>query len=494
MTTQAEVISWLKQPDHIRIILVEVQGIVEVPGGTLYLSNKPYTSTSSDTPASTYYEACITGGISFSESIDLEGAPTIGYGDLEIDNTAGVRDAWLNYVWANKYVNIYIGDPRWARNNFYQIFSGLVTDIASRDLNRLNIILLNKLERLNRPIYETVLGGSGQNADRVKPLLFGECFNVEPLLTDSVPNTLQYMVHDGNIEDIIEVRDNGVPVSITKTLASGTFNLVRSPAGQITASVQGCKPTTYLTKIPELIQHIVTTYGPSNTRFSISDIDTTNFTSYNTTYTQPVGIYCKDRENILDVCNRLASSIGGALTVSSSGLLKLTRLTVPTSNGVTWNIGAEDVEVDSFYISDKPPVKGAIKIAYCKNWTPQNSGLATGLPSVDVPVFEKDWYYSDATDGTTLSTYKLTDEPIAEETMLITTTTANTEATRRLALWSTPRYIVSLTCYAHMLPVELGDGVNMTHFRYAYTGGKTGTIISIERDWIAGRVVLGVLV
>lgn len=494
MKSLSEVRAWLKTPDHIRTILVEISGVII--GGvssTLYLSNKSFTTTSTDTPANTTYDPCIVGGVSFSESISLDYTTNIGFGDIEIANINGERDAWLNYIFTNKTIKLYIGDPRWTKADFYLIFNGIVDDITSRDRNTLNLILLSKLERLNNPITETLLGGTGNNKDRLLPILFGECFNIEPLNTDSVPNVLEYMVHNGPIEDIIEVRDKGVPVSITKNLAQGKFTLNNTPFGQITASVQGYKPSTYSDNIATIIENIILNYGPSNSRLTSSDIDTANFTTFKSTYTDPVGYYCKDRTNILEICQNLAKSIGAALVCNSQGLVRLVRLSIPGS-GTTMEVTAEDMEFNSLSMSEKPLVKGSVKLNYCKNWTVQNaSSLAGVVNQNNITLFDREWLSTVSTNSTVVSDYALSTEPQEEYTYFLTSTPAATEATRRLNLWSTPRFIYTATYYAHMLPVELGDNLTITHRRFNFST-KTGIVVSIDRDWIAGRVTIGVLI
>lgn len=488
--TLPEIIDWLKSSDHIRIILVEVKNVmIQGVSSTLYLSNKPFITSNSDTPSNTAYMPCIQSGITFSESIDLSGAASIGYGDIEINNTDGSKDSWLDYVWSNRDIDIYIGDPRWSRDSFYRIFTGTIYDISSRDQSTLNIVMLNKLDKLNSPITEELIGGSGSNKDRVKPLLFGECFNIEPVNTDSVPNTLEYMVHNGPIEDIIEVRDNGVPVLFTKNLSQGKFNLSRNPAGQITASVQGYKLASYTNTIGDIIKTIVTAYGPANSRLTLSDVDTTSLTQAS----QAAGIYCKDSENVLDTCQTLAASIGGSLIIDTNGKLKFVKIGTPDVTE-KYSITSDDIEYHSISISDKPLVKGSIKLAYCKNWTPQTSSLAAGLPSNHLPVFQDEWYYINVSSSTVLSNYILSEQPSQEDTYLINGTEALTEANSRLTQWSSPKYIVTLVCFAHLLPVELGDTVRIQHPRYNLDAGKNGIVISVDRDWLAGRVTIGVLI
>lgn len=492
MKTLEQIIDWLKDPNHISTILVEV---LDVPGTSqnLYLSNKPFISASTDTPANKSYTPCIIGGISFTESLSLNGSVNISYGDVELDNTNGIRDSWFAYIWANKVINIYIGDVTWVKDDFRIIFSGIINDISSRNLSSLNLIITDKLQRLNNPISEQLMPTINTTNDVLIPLTFGEVFNVTPILTDNVVNTLEYQVHNGPVEDIIEVRDNGIPVSITKNIAEGKFQLNQSSYGQITCSIQGHKDVTYYNDIANIIHEIVTKYGPANTRLTDYDIDLSNFGTFSAANTEPVGVYVKAGENILTTCNQLAISIGAQLAMTSTGYLRLIKLSIP-GTGTSYSIGANDIEEDSINISDKPEIRASTKIAYCKNWTTQQGSIAAGVPSQNISLFETEWLYTTEVNSTTQTDYKLTTEPAEEQTLLIQKLDAEDEATRRNALWDTPRFIYSVKAYAHMLPIELGDAVTLTDTRFGLESGKTGIVVNISRNWLAGRITLGVLI
>lgn len=499
MTTKAELIAWLKNPDSIRTVLVEVSDVKVYSGGswtstTIYLSNRTFTSSTTDTPQSQFYDPCISGGVSFSESISLDGGISISYGDIEVSNYDGSKDAWLNYVWVNKSIKVYIGDPRWNRADFYQVFDGLVADISSRDRASLNLILVDKLQRLNNPISEETITNAN-SGEIVIPVLFGECFNTTPIAADAA--NLVYQVHTGQINDVLEVRDNGVPVLFTKSLATGKFTLTRSPFGQITCTAQGSAPGgVYTSKIAGTIKNIVKNYGPSTTRFVDSEIDLTNFSNFDTANPQPVGVYCQARENMLEVCNNLAKSVNAQLYVDMLGKLKLTKLTL-TGLTPAYTITPEDIRERSLAISDKPKVVATAKIGYSKNWTVQQSnGLAGAVNAASVQLFGNEYLYVYGTvNATVKSLYNLTDEPPAQDTLLSVKSDAEAEANARTTLFSTPRYVYTMNCFAHMLPIELGEAVTLSgHNRFGLTTGSTGMVISINRDWLSGTVALGVLV
>lgn len=493
MKTLEEIITWLKTPYHNSVLLVEVS---EVQGGasTLYLSSKPYVTSPSDTQPNTRYDPCVVGGVSFNESLSTTNTVNISYGDIEVDNTNGVKDAWFDYIMANRPVNIFIGDVSWPRTDFRNIFSGILEDITSRGLSSINLVIFDKLQKLNGPISEALLPQVNTTTDVTIPVVFGEVFNITPIVTDTIVNTLEYQVHTGAIEDIIEVRDNGVPVSITKNVGAGKFSLNQNLYGQITCSVQGHKSPTYYNDVANLVKEIVKNYGPVDNRFTDADIDLSNFSTFAAANTQPVGIFAQGGDNVLSVANQLASSIGAQVSMSSLGLLRLVKLALP-STGTAYSIGSNDIEDDSVIIQEKPEVSGATKIAYCKNWTTQvGTNIAGGVPSQNLTLFETEWLYETNTNSGVVSSYRLTTEPEEEQTMLLTTASAVAESARRTSLWGTARYIYTVKCYAHLLPVELGDAITLTDSRFGLSAGKTGLAISIARDWLKGRINIGVLI
>lgn len=507
MTTLADFKIWLKTPQHIRRLLVEISDITDLSGtnvGTVYLSNGAYTSTSTDTPANKSYVPCIVGGLSFVQTFSPTAGLDISYGDIEINNVDGRFDtSYLNYIWTKKPVTIYLGDPGWSKSDFKVLFRGLVGDIFSRDRGSLSFSIVDKLEQLNTALSEdTVLQETKNNILEIKPICFGESFNVSPLI-NQVTSTgkTYYIVHNGAIEDIIEVRDMGAPITgVTKDLANGRFELTQSIFGQLTCSVQGDKTTgTYTNTAADIIKNIVKNYGPSANRFTDSDIDLANFSTFNTANTAPVGFYSTNRENLLDVCNKLADSIRAKLMISMGplendsdvGKLRLIQLNSATSSSV--EITSTDIEEFSLSVAEKIPVRAATKIAYCKNYTVQSSGLAAGLPAKNIEDFASEYYYVTNINNTTKINYKATSEPIEEQTYLITKTGASAEANTRNSLWSSTRYVYTMTGYPHLFDIQIGDFVKLTNRRFNLSQ-TLGTVVRVSRDWISGRVELGVLV
>jgi hypothetical protein len=633
--------AWLEDPTSIRGILVEVtvkdiEGIYGPAGSenVICLSNIGYITGDSQTS----YLPYLTGTLQTTESMSLDGSLTMSFGDIQIANTNGERDTWLDnskFIWANRAVQVYVGDPRWqlqtiadVRNTstggFQKIFDGIISDIDSSSRDVLNLKVRDKLQRLNEPLTDNKLGtngtwGQGQtNQDSIRPIVFGEVFNISPILVD--PSQLEYMFHDTNVgtiiknttagtnlitctstkgfvlnskvvftgvvlipsggltpttavfggliakntyyvktidsdttftvsstiggsavslttaaattlstmqaeilvssaELIIEIRDNGVPIYTDPSVytlsgvtrpnnaiidyENGKFKLTKPPSGVITASVQGAKRSvnlttgvlvegTYVNNIANIIALIVTQYGLASVRLSGSDIDLTNFSSFATNNTQPIGVSITDRSNTLQVCQTIANSANARLFINRIGQLQLLQLGTPTTDTKVY-ITDNDILHHSLQISSKTSPKAATKVGYCLNFTPQ-SNLASTLPANHSRIFQDSWLSNTVVDSTVQTDYKLDSTPMQLETTLIRGTDSSALANLLNNYWKVPRIVYSFTGTSKLLSLKLGQAVNITHNRFGLTSGKDGQVISLSPNWVAGTVSVEVII
>lgn len=496
MITDSQFTEWLKTPSAIRCVLVEAEVKQSVSGvvTTRYLSSRGYNTGASDTPANTNYMARVSGGIKFTRSLSLEGSVSLSFGDIELINADGALDNWLDDYWVNRPITVLVGDPSWARSDFRTLYNGTITGIDSRKRDRVNLKIGDLLQRLNTVVSEAKLDDTSLQDDNLLPLCFGECHNITPLLVDRTVN--RYMVHNGAIESIIEVRDNGVPVSFTANLALGTFTLSAAPAGTITASVQGAKFTTfdsgsaiYRNSIGDIIYTLMTTYGTASIRPLGSDIDSAGLGAFRS---HAVGIYLDSRTNVLEACNRLASSVGARLYVTTAGKISLVRLTLPYG-GSTAPVGVNDMTDRSLEIKQVVDVVASSKVGYCKNYTVQDS-LTTGIVQEHAALYAEEWLTQTATDATAASNYNLYTDPVMVETCLLRMDEAVAEANRRLNIYNVPRRLMKFVGLPHMLSYSLGSYITLTHPRFGLSGGKVGQITSVAIDPMNPQIDFEVLI
>jgi hypothetical protein len=517
--------SWLESTGVRRCILVEatVYNLLTSTNNTLYFSTTGYITTSSDV----FYEPLVSGGLKFTESIALGDTISMTYGDIELNNQNGELDKYLDstkYIWVNGSIKIYYGDPTWITNNitqihtdFLNIFNGVIVDLDSRSRTVVNIKLRDKLQRLNTEITDSKLGiygtwgggGSGQtNADTIKPLVFGEVFNMSPMLID--PANLDYMLNNGEIQGMIDIRDNGVPITAyTITESTGIIRLSKPAIGQVTASIQGRKlsiiltptsatlsATTYTNKIASLIALIATQYGNTSNKLDLNtDIDYVNFDYYNTNYTQPVGIVITDRQNTLDICNQLASSISGQLFCTKDGKLQILILGVPISTSIVPSVAitTSDIINPTLSISGRSTVVAATKLGYTKNWTVQ-TGLITAIPQQHKDNYATEYLTTTTTNTTVKSNYKLNTEPVQKNTLLLVKSDAVNEANRLNVFYNTIHTIYSFTGTSRLMSLKLGQQVTLSHPRFGLDiAPVTCQVTSLSPDWTKGTIDIEVL-
>lgn len=487
--TDAQFQEWLQSSSAIRLVLIEAQVNVAGREVTRYIASRSYLTGPDETPANTEYLPLATGGLAFTEQISLSGEAGLSGGDIELNNADGALDGWLGDVWMNRSIKAWAGDPSWPRADFRLVYDGVIADVASPARGAVNLVLRDKLQRLNTPVTEAKLGGTTPNKDAILPVPFGECHNVAPLLTN--PATLESGFL-GAVESSFEVRTNGKPIAVALNDQVGRFNLTTDPfSTTITVSVQGDRGGGYAPRIAPLVHRIVTAYGKVADRFTVADLDLANLAAFDTAHPQPVGLYVADRTNQAQAIQQLAASVGAQAVMSRTGRLRLVQIALPAA-GVPVAIGPEQMRERSLRPAQRLPVVAAVKIGFDRNWTVQ-AGLTTSIPPAHADLYATEWLTETVVDEEVRARYRLTDDPVQIDTCLKTRADARAEALRRLALNKVPRTIYEFDGEPEMMMLELGQPVTLRAERFGLQDGVPGVVVLLSRFWLTGRVTVGVL-
>ncbi|SDM77458.1 hypothetical protein SAMN05216517_106109 [Janthinobacterium sp. OK676] len=490
--TDEQFLQWLQSPSAVRMVLIEAQVNVAGQEVTRYIASRPYVTGPAEVPANTEYLPLATGGLAFTEQVSLTGEAGLSGGDIELDNGDGALDGWLGDVWRNRAIKAWTGDPRWPRADFRLVFDGIIDDVGSSSRETVNLVLRDKLQRLNTPITEAKLGGTSQNKDAILPIPFGECHNVTPLLTD--PATLEYGFL-GPVEWFIndEARTSGKPVPTEINLVTGRFKLPINPlANAVTTSVQGDNVGGYAPRIAPLVQRIATGYGKAADRFTVADLDLPNLAAFDAAHPQMVGLYVADRMNQAQAIQQLAASVGAQALMSRTGQLRLVQIALPAL-GVPVEIGPDQMLEHSLRPAQRLPVAAAVKIAFDRNYTVQSS-LVTSIPPAHADLYATEWLTETVVDEAVRARYRLTDDPVQVETCLKSRADAHAEAARRLAMNKVPRTIYELDGEPELMMLELGQPVLLRDARFGLQDSLPGVVVLLSRYWLTGRVTVGVLV
>lgn len=479
---------WLRQVGGRKpVTLVETSALVAGVETPVYLSDQHYIDpVVVDGPQ---YLAVITGSVSITERLDIDGAGGSGgmsSGDIQLINADGSLDAWLGWVWTNRRVQVLLGDASWPRADFVPVFSGVIAGaIDSPSSDRLAFKLRDALQRLNAPVHEQKLGGSGENSDSLLPLALGHVFNCSPLLIDAAQHI--YRVSLGAVDQIVEVRDDGLPVGFVGSPGAGTFRLTQKPLGQITADVVAASTGT----VRQLVQVLATQYGKATDRFALSEIDAASFAALASACPQPVGRYLADRDNVLSMCQGAAASVGAQLTVSRAGALRLVRLAAP---GVpVAEIWPADIISGSIKIVQRPDIRAGVKLQYAGNSSPQTS-FDGGCPPAHQQLYRDEWQTATASDSAVATAHRLHADPDSVETWLVRKVDAQAESARRLELSKRQQTVYGFDACGWLLGVTVGDTVLLGHWRFGLDAGALGVVIQAEPDYVGERIGLQVLV
>lgn len=480
--------AWMDSGDFIPCYLIEAQVNHLGQETTIYMSDVGYVTSPTDAPSNTTYVPAIAEVGAVTEKMAVNGRTSVGHGSITLENKDGFFDEYLEYVWDNRPLKIFLGDVSWPRAEFFQVFSGATESLNIRREDSLEILVRDRLSLLNGPVSEATT----ETTERVIPCAFGDVSNVPAMLVD--PLTLTYQVHPGSVEAILEVRDNGVPVGFSPTPDTGKFQLQASPIGDVTAVVLGANAGGFSRDVEGLVRTLITQYGPEKGRAVAGEIDEVNFASFKATHPQCVGTYLAGRENILNVISQITSSVNSALVVSKSGQFRLTPFPLPEAAPPADILITEaDIHADSFKPNTRESISPAVKLAYNRNYLPLQV-VASGLPDAHRDVLQEEWKYASVSDQATADLYRMDAEPEARETTLQVTSEAEGMAGDILAMFGVQRYIYTLRCFWWMMPIQIGDLVRVQYPRFGFESGRNALVVGTKTAWSKGYIDIEVFV
>jgi len=189
---------------------------LHLAAGTRYFSDNGYTTQSTDTPASTSFEARLIGKITWSREANVyvwgERRSSGGVGNIELINTDGALDALaLDPSAKGVLVEVLTGTSDQAFSAFLTEASVTVKQVVANGERSIKISTLGVLSRLDVPLPVSAYAVGAVDASvvgKLRPISIGEPLSVPGVLVDTVD--YEYDVHDtAAFEKVVRVRDGG---------------------------------------------------------------------------------------------------------------------------------------------------------------------------------------------------------------------------------------------------------------------------------------------
>lgn len=479
----AEIDAWAVNDSQQRVVLVEA-GVLTTSDGSTGLSGKvclstvPFITDGGDDPPNTVYDDILTEAptLNVTTTEAFFGRSQIAYGDMTISNEDGARDDWLTWNWDGRPLVVYVGGLGWKRWDFERVMTATVESVYAKSLNAIGFKVRGKDALMKSMFQTTLVSGSTKKV----PYVNGRVFNMEPPSYDAA--TLKFMIGEGSVSTIDQVRDGGGSVAFTNLGGSPTlFSLSAARTGQITADINGASTIPHSTLLTSLTYKLGLTGGTD--WYQGSEVGGLN----NFVNTTPAGLCVQGDESKADVLDMVTSSGGGFWYFDRQGCLRAVQLTMPTgSETPNHTLLEDDVVKDSFRVERiiLPCVK--YDIFGRKNHTIQTSGFVGAVSEADKVTYGavgeiSAWSPSDT--GLDIPANHAMARTVPNRVSLFASAAdAAAEAQRQYAIFKTMTAIVTfdvVTSVPRFLPGEL---LSLTHSRYGFSAGRMGQIVGVQDD------------
>ena len=481
--------AWLASDAQQRCVLVELDYLAadNTTTVTTYVATHGFVSAPTDSPANQSYAAVIVGVPLLSQRMSdvLLGSTTANTGVIVLDNSDGTYDAWLTSNFSGRAVRMYLGSPSWPKADFRSVWTGVISDLRVGELNNVAVEIRSRDHLLSQDITSTKIT-TGESAGKYRPLCYGTCVNVSPLLYDSSLD--KYVVNAANVYNIDAVRINGVSTASFTDNSDGTLTLTGGdPVGQVTADVRGMfSGGTLFTKIKDIVNDMLVTRGP----FVAGDFDTTTWTNLNTTFAQTMGLYIDQPRPLYQLLDEVCASVGAFYYFTRTGLLNIKQFAL--SGTATLSLDTNQIVVRGVNVVKVWQPLTKLKRGYARNWTPQSSVDST-VTTADREKWLQPYQWKLAENAAAANIKKLLQNP-EEGTLLTSGTQTQTEADRWMGIWGNIRVQYRIDAFNTAATINLGDRVKVTHPRYGLSAGVTGTVVALSDQINRHRYQIEILV
>ena len=460
--------AWLEQPGNFRCHLVEVDYLDAGSLNTLYLSNAPFQTRGTDSPAHTPYNDVIVDEIKLGQRMDsvFYGHTTTTRSAIKILATEFIPDL-LTFDFSGQQARIYMGDPGWAKADFKQTHLWYCEDIEPDGFNYV-LRILDATKPIDVPICNKYTSGIAEG--KSIPRVFGTVFNVEPVLIDELGDGI-YQVNDGPL-DSITVRDGGLTVSVTTDLTAGTFVPVSAPQGRITCDAVQADSTCV-----EIVTALLNESGLTARDGTFSSVP-----GY------AMGAYISNNKTRRDLIDEACISAGFSWVIDSNNEFKAIGYTALSGVGVAL-LTDDDIDPDTFKTKRRLLPAPRVNVHYRQNYTVQPDGLFGSVTTENRDILSRKWSVSIATNTDIVSTHPNYPD-INAYTLLTNKADADIEAANRAALNIKIRLVYTMSAFGSAIGFELGDELDSS---FVSVMGGTCLVVANEPIPSLGLAVLEVM-
>jgi hypothetical protein len=487
-----------------------------------YASGVGLTTGVAEVPPSTFYEPRLVQPIAFERAMfanaRVTGGSSVGVGEIVLNNADQALGFLQDVAIGGRDVVVRVGDDGAAYPGGFAPFLTGTAEQVEVNATRATIRLRDRLQVLQQPLQATLYAGTNSLPNGVegvaedlkgkpKPLLFGRCYQLVPVLVNTAQLIFQF--HDGAAQAVDGVYDQGVALAFGTARANlaamqatapaagqydtclslGLIRLGATPAGKLTMDARGDAAGSYVDKVGAIVDRILT----ARCGIPAGQLDAASFTALNAAATAECGIYVADVTTRQAALDAVLASVGAWLAPTRAGLWQVGQLLAPVGAPVLTLTDVELLELDSQATKDAqagvPIWRVRVRYKPYSGFGPAD--IAGSVTAARRAELLNPWRETTASDPTTQAVHLLAGE-LVRDTLLTDPTAAAAEASRLLAMHGPRRDFVRLEVWlsAINVAVEMGQEVRLVTQRLGYSAGRDFRIVGIGMNGARQRLSL----
>lgn len=425
------------------------------------------------------------------------------FGEIEIANGDGqLDDVVQSYAVDGRRVVVKFGPYLGPYGDFATIADVVGTFWEADDLT-VRLQLRDRSYNLDLPLQASLYAGSGgaegtaEIEGKPKPLLYGRCRNVAPVMVD--PANLILQVHDGAIEAIDDVFDRGAALTdstddaadytalVALSVSAGAFATCRaegliklgsSPDGLVTADVRGDATPGYADTLDVIALRLIEDRAGLDPVF----INRSTFAGA-AAIAGELGIYISQNETptTAEALSVLLAAVGGWWGAARDGRIRAGRLVDPS--GRTPTLYLDQYSVLALEPEGAPVPRWRQRCSYQRNWTVQRGeDLAASVTDARRQFLTEGVRAVTAADAVVRNRHLQALDPDPLPTLYEQSADAQTLADYLLGLHSPDRRIFTVTVKRLGYLLDLQSIVRLTWPRLGLQNGRNFAVIGIRED------------
>ncbi|AEP08884.1 hypothetical protein [Micavibrio aeruginosavorus] len=467
---------------------------------TVYLSDMKFITEPTDTPANQYFAPVVNNPLQFDFSIlrgEEFGISSPSFGAIQIQNGNGDFDYLAGLSWKGRRIVVKAGGPSFKYSQFTTVFDGLCNAIEFDD-DVITLTIRDNGLKIDQDIVSATYDGTGglEGGDdlsgKMKPLLYGEAFNIEPVLVD--PVNLIYQIHAGPMMGVDAVYDKGALLAFDEdvtdiaeaapdagkyatSLSSGFIKLGSTPAGRITADAHGDSAGGYVSSAADIARRLVMTKLGIQS-FSATEIDGAAFNRLDDEIPGAMGLYITEKAPIRNFLDALINPCGAYWNFGRTGMLTAGYVDDPGVEIATINAS----NIDTSGIEAPAPISPAwrISVAYAPAWVVQKEDELAGSATDGYRTFVGQDYRTVVSEDRSVRTRNAQAVERVFYTTLADKADAESLLARLVRIYGVERKIYRVPSYGTLFRLYVGDPVKLEYPRFNIN--KNLSVVGISED------------